>query len=109
MFGNHPELGTSTCANGFPTRLWKVSPAKVLWVKKHEPKVYARIAQVIMPKDYVRFKLTGAMATEVSDAAGTLYFRCEKPQMVQRDSRKAGHSIGLVPPGCGIAGGFAAT
>jgi xylulokinase len=62
-------------------RKWVSNPAlegftlpKLLWVKKHEPKTYAKIAQVLMPKDYVRYKLTGALATEVSDAAGTLYF-----------------------------------
>jgi xylulokinase len=62
-------------------RKWVSNPAlegftlpKILWVKKHEPKIYAQIAQVLMPKDYVRYKLTGALATEVSDAAGTLYF-----------------------------------
>ncbi|HVZ80780.1 MAG TPA: xylulokinase [bacterium] len=62
-------------------RQWVSNPAlegftlpKILWVKKHEPKTYAKIAQVLMPKDYVRYKLTGALATEVSDAAGTLYF-----------------------------------
>lgn len=62
-------------------RKWVSNPAlegftlpKILWVKKHEPKTYAKIAQVMMPKDYVRYKLTGSLATEVSDAAGTLYF-----------------------------------
>lgn len=62
-------------------RQWVSNPAlegftlpKILWVKKHEPRVYAKIAQVLMPKDYVRYKLTGVLGTEVSDAAGTLYF-----------------------------------
>ncbi len=62
-------------------RQWVSNPAlegftlpKILWVKKHEPRTYAKIAQVLMPKDYVRYKLTGALGTEVSDAAGTLYF-----------------------------------
>src|SRR5262245_54626114 len=62
-------------------RKWVSNPAlegftlpKILWVKKHEPKIYKQIAQVLMPKDYVRYKLTGVLGTEVSDAAGTLYF-----------------------------------
>ena len=62
-------------------RQWVSNPAlegftlpKILWVKKHEPKIYKQIAQVLMPKDYVRYKLTGVLGTEVSDAAGTLYF-----------------------------------
>ncbi len=44
---------------------------KILWVRRHEPAVYARTASVLLPKDYVRFRLTGARATEVSDASGT--------------------------------------
>ncbi len=44
---------------------------KILWVRENEPAVYARIAQVLLPKDYLRYKLTGAYATEPSDASGT--------------------------------------
>jgi xylulokinase len=46
---------------------------KLVWVRKHEPEVYARIAHILLPKDYVRFRLTGAFATDVSDAAGTSF------------------------------------
>lgn len=45
---------------------------KILWVRKHEPDVYARIAQVLLPKDYIRFKLTGGYATDLAGAAGTV-------------------------------------
>ncbi len=45
---------------------------KLLWVRRHEPKNWERVRQVLLPKDYVRFKLTGTYATEVSDASGTL-------------------------------------
>ena len=44
--------------------------AKILWVKQHEPEVFAKCAHILLPKDYIRFKLTGVFATEVSDAAG---------------------------------------
>jgi xylulokinase len=44
---------------------------KILWVREHEPEVYARVAQVLLPKDYLRYKLSGQFATEVSDATGT--------------------------------------
>src|SRR5690348_14499864 len=43
---------------------------KILWVRAHEPEIYARVAQVLLPKDYIRYRLTGAYATEVSDASG---------------------------------------
>jgi xylulokinase len=45
---------------------------KLLWLRKHEPDVYARIAHVLLPKDYVRLRLTGERAIDVADASGTL-------------------------------------
>jgi xylulokinase len=45
---------------------------KLLWLRRHEPEAYARIAHVLLPKDYVRLRLTGGRATDVSDASGTL-------------------------------------
>ena len=45
---------------------------KLLWVRRHEPDAWARVAHVMLPKDYVRYRLTGAMATDVADASGTL-------------------------------------
>ncbi len=45
---------------------------KLLWVREHEPANWDRVRQVLLPKDYIRFRLTGQYATEVSDASGTL-------------------------------------
>ena len=45
---------------------------KILWVRQHEPKVYAKTKHILLPKDYIRFCMTGEYATEVSDASGTL-------------------------------------
>jgi xylulokinase len=45
---------------------------KLLWLRKHEPGTYARIAHVLLPKDYVRLRLTGERAIDVADASGTL-------------------------------------
>ena len=47
---------------------------KLLWVRSHEPKAWARVAAVLLPKDYVRYRLTGDRATDVADASGTLLF-----------------------------------
>ena len=44
--------------------------AKILWVKNNEPENYAKCRHILLPKDYIRFKLTGEFATEVSDASG---------------------------------------
>lgn len=45
---------------------------KILWLRNREPKNFAKTAKILLPKDYVRYKLTGEFATEVSDASGTL-------------------------------------
>src|SRR5206468_12626977 len=47
---------------------------KLLWLRRHEPDVYARIAHVLLPKDYVRLRLTGEHAIDAADASGTLLF-----------------------------------
>jgi xylulokinase len=44
---------------------------KIVWVREHEPEVYAKAAHILLPKDYIRFKLTGEYASEMSDSAGT--------------------------------------
>ncbi|HEY2157026.1 MAG TPA: xylulokinase, partial [Isosphaeraceae bacterium] len=47
---------------------------KLLWLRQHEPDVYARIRHVLLPKDYVRLRLTGERAIDAADASGTLLF-----------------------------------
>jgi xylulokinase len=46
---------------------------KLLWVAKHEPEVFGELAKVLLPKAYVRYRLTGEMVEDMSDAAGTLW------------------------------------
>jgi xylulokinase len=47
---------------------------KIIWVRNNEPEVYAKVRKVLLPKDYIRYRLTGEFATEVSDASGTALF-----------------------------------
>lgn len=61
------ELTSNPVLTGF-------TAPKVIWVRDHEPEIYSRIRKVLLPKDYVRFMLTGAFASEVSDASGTAMF-----------------------------------
>ena len=58
------EISANPALTGF-------TAGKVLWVRKHEPELWEQCAQIMLPKDYVRYKLTGVYATEVSDASGT--------------------------------------
>ena len=45
---------------------------KILWVRQHQPRIYEKTRHILLPKDYIRYLLTGQYATEVSDASGTL-------------------------------------
>ena len=47
---------------------------KVLWMKKNEPENFARISKIMLPKDYLAYRLSGVHCTDVSDASGTLFF-----------------------------------
>ncbi len=59
---------------------------KIAWVRNHEPEIYGNIAKVLLPKDYVRLKLTGDHVSDMSDAAGTLWLdvanRCWSPDLL---------------------------
>ncbi|MBE5923291.1 MAG: xylulokinase [Lachnospiraceae bacterium] len=60
---------------------------KILWVKKNEPDNYKRIAKIMLPKDYIAYKLSGVFCTDVSDASGMLLFdvknRCWSEEMCE--------------------------
>ena len=60
---------------------------KLLWVKKHEPEHFAAIAKIMLPKDYLAYRLSGVHCTDVSDASGMLLFdvknRCWSRQMCE--------------------------
>ncbi len=51
---------------------------KVLWVRDNEPDIFHKTRKILLPKDYIRFRLTGELASEVSDASGTLFFDVKK-------------------------------
>ena len=51
---------------------------KLQWVKTHEPEIFARIAKVLLPKDYLRFWLTGEYVSDMSDSAGTSWLDVQK-------------------------------
>ena len=60
------------------TMLTGFTGGKILWLKKNEPENYKRMKSFFMPKDYIRFMLTGKKFTDVSDASGTGFFDVEK-------------------------------
>ncbi len=101
---------------------------KILWVRQHQPRIYARTKHILLPKDYIRLCMTGEYATEVSDASGTLLLdvvnRCwskellgrlqidsallptvtESPEVTGTLTATAARSLGL-QPGTPVVGG----
>ncbi len=116
-----PQVAGSLVMPGF-------TAPKLRWLAKHEPRVFSRIATVLLPKDYVRFKLTDERVTDMSDASGTAWLDVEKrdwsdallhqtglerrhmPRLVEgseaggRLSATAAKALGL-SPGIVVAGG----
>ncbi|AMJ60032.1 xylulokinase [Bosea sp. PAMC 26642] len=86
-----PELGRKA---GVPAMPGFTAP-KLLWLRKHEPDVFSRIAHVLLPKDFIRLKLTGEYATDRSDAAGTLWLdqagRSWSPELVAASGLTLAH------------------
>ncbi|MEI7766127.1 MAG: xylulokinase [Phycisphaerae bacterium] len=71
---------------------------KILWFRQHEPKKFAKCRQVLLPKDYIRYCLTGDYATEVSDASGTLLLDVKNRQWHKELISKLELDPALLPP-----------
>ncbi len=71
---------------------------KILWVQENEPEVYARARHVLLPKDYIRFCLTGEYAMDKADGAGTVLFDLKKRDWSADLLRKLGIDPGWMPP-----------
>jgi xylulokinase len=84
---------------------WVANPAlagftapKILWVREHEPEIYSRLATVLLPKDYINYRLTGELATEVSDASGTLLFDVAHRRWSEEMLRALDLPASILPP-----------
>ena len=71
---------------------------KVIWVRDNEPEIYEKAFKMMLPKDYVRFLLTGEIASEVSDAAGTILFDVRNREWSREVLGKLEISPDLMPP-----------
>ena len=49
---------------------------KILWLKRHEPQIYNKIARMLFPKDYIGYVITGDGSTDPSDASGSMFYNC---------------------------------
>jgi xylulokinase len=64
-----PDLGQITGNRAMPG----FTAPKMLWVRENEPEIFAQVKTILLPKDYVRLRMTGEMASDMSDSAGTLW------------------------------------
>ena len=80
---------------------------KVLWLRKHEPDAFARLATVLLPKDYIRYRLTGELASEPSDASATLMYDTAHLRWSEEIMRAVDLPMSLLPnvgPSAGVLG-----
>lgn len=74
------------------------SAPKALWVRDNEPEIFARARVLLLPKDYIRFCLTGTLAMEISDAAGTCLLDVQHGVWSREVLDAIGFDIALLPP-----------
>ena len=70
---------------------------KVLWLRAHEPECFARLDKVVLAKDYIRHRLTGALASEPSDASGTLMYDTARRRWSTEMMGAVGLPVSLLP------------
>src|SRR5271163_787849 len=90
----HPELAKIV---GVKPMAGFTAP-KLMWLARHEPEVRARVASVVLPKDYLRFTLTGEKRTDMSDAAGTWWLDEAARRWSPEALAASGVDPDLVPP-----------
>ena len=71
---------------------------KILWLKKREPENYAKMRVFVCPKDYIRYRLTGEIMTDVSDASGTGFYDTRAHAWAEGLIRACGLDVGTFPP-----------
>ena len=90
-FGRLVELTGNRALTGF-------TAPKLLWLRRHEPELYGRIRHVLLPKDYVRLRLTGELATDVADASGTLLLDVRRRDWSQEVCAELEIPLDWLPP-----------
>ncbi|MBS5388279.1 MAG: xylulokinase [Clostridiales bacterium] len=71
--------------------------SKIRWLKKHEPENFSKICKIMLPKDYITFRLTGVFCTDFSDASGTLLFDVKNKRWSKEMMRICGISETMLP------------
>lgn len=71
---------------------------KILWVQENEPKIWSKVHQFLLPKDYLRYRLTGQLNMDYSDAAGTLLLDIEKGEWSSKILNQFNIDVSICPP-----------
>lgn len=71
---------------------------KILWIQEHEPELFAKAARFVLPKDYLRYRMTGQVHMEISDAAGTLLLNVPEGKWSEEIAAAFGLPTGFCPP-----------
>lgn len=88
-----PELGRITGNLAMPG----FTAPKLLWLRKHEPENFSRMRTTLLPKDFIRLQMTGEMASDMSDAAGTLWLDTGARRWSDAALHACGMSLANVP------------
>ena len=70
---------------------------KLVWVKKHEPRIFDQVAKVLLPKDYIRLRMTGDYASDMSDSSGTYWLDIKNRKWSDLLLNASGMSIDQMP------------
>ncbi|MYD09793.1 MAG: hypothetical protein F4X02_07085 [Chloroflexi bacterium] len=102
---SQPQAKTLALAK---TRLWNpaIAPysiAKILWLREHEPEVFREIDTILFSKDYLRYRMTGEIATDFSDASGSLMWDFATRRWDQALLAEFNLPVSLLPPARGSA------
>ena len=89
-----PDIGLRGCSAPDPG----FGAPKLLWLARHEPEVMAAARLLLLPKDFIRLRLTGEVATDPSDAGGSLLMDCGRRQWDAEICEVAGWDLERVPP-----------
>ncbi len=102
-----PDIGRIA---GVPAMPGFAAP-KLLWLARHEPEVLRRARHLLLPKDYVRWRMSSSLATDMCDASGALLLDCARRQWSPEIAAACGIPLSLLPPvleGSAMAGALRA-
>ena len=89
----HPELLTLSGNLAMPG----FTAPKILWIEENEPEIYAQLDKVLLPKDYLVYRMTGVFSSDCSDAAGTLWLNPETRQWDEQLLKICGLTVDNMP------------